>query len=141
MRMASTAKLLGAVSAIAIAVALCGVTGVVARNSSSSGVCSTQTEIQAELRIAACSALIAGGRLNGEAAGFAHAVRGLAYLDNGDIPHAIADLDRAIKLAPNFAPAYENRGNAWYARGNHAQALADYDAAIRIDPHLPSPYI
>ena len=31
-------------------------------------------------------------------------------------------------LAPDFAPAYQNRGNAWYARGNFGQAIADYDS-------------
>ena len=56
-------------------------------------------------------------------------------------PHAIADLNQAVALAPDFAPAYQNRGNAWYARGNYGQAMADYDTAIKLDPNSPSPYV
>ena len=81
--------------------------------------------------------ILKSGRLHGEAAGVAYALRGLAYLDRGDIPHAIADLNQAITLAPDFVPAYQNRGNAWYARGNYGEAIADYDAAIRLDPNSP----
>src|SRR5450759_4062703 len=85
--------------------------------------------------------MLSAGRLQGKAEGVAYALRGLAYLDRGDIAHAIADLNQAISLAPDFAPAYQNRGNAWYARGNYGQALADYDTAIKLDPNSPSPYV
>lgn len=55
-------------------------------------------------RIAACTGLLNSGRLHGKPEGVAYALRGLAYLDRGDIPHAIGDLDQAVKLAPDFAP-------------------------------------
>ena len=103
--------------------------------------CATQTVGLAAERIAACSRLLDSGRLQDKPLGIAYELRGLAFLDRGDIPHAISDLDRAVELAPDFAPAYQNRGNAWYARGNYGQALADYDATIRIDPNSPSPYV
>jgi tetratricopeptide (TPR) repeat protein len=92
-------------------------------------------------RIAACSAILKTGRLRGEAAGVAYELRGLAYLDRGDIAHSIADLNQAVALAPEFVPAYQNRGNAWYARGNFGQAIADYDAEIKLDPNSASPYV
>ena len=79
--------------------------------------------------------MLNSGRLRGSPAGVAYALRGLAYLDRGDIAHAIADLNQAVALAPDFAPAYQNRGNAWYARGNYGQAIADYDATIKLDPN------
>src|SRR5512142_907388 len=104
-------------------------------------VCATQTESLADQRIAACSQMLQSGRLRGKPLGVAYSLRGLAYLDRGDIPHAIGDLNNAVQLAPDFAPAYQNRGNAWYARGNYGQALADYDATIRLDPNSPSPYV
>ena len=87
------------------------------------------------------SSLLSTGRLHGEPEGVAYALRGLAYLDRGDAPHAIADLNQATTLAPDFAPAYQNRGNAWYARGNYGQAMADYDTTIRLDPNTASPYV
>jgi len=102
-------------------------------------ICATETENTADDRIAACGKLLESGRLGGKPLGVAYGLRGLAFLDRGDIPHAIADLNRAVELAPDFAPAYQNRGNAWYARGNYGQALADYDATIQIDPNSPSP--
>lgn len=103
--------------------------------------CATQTETIAAARIAACGRLLSSRRLRGKPLGVAYAMRGLAYLDRGDIPHAIGDLNRAIELAPDFAPAYQNRGNAWYARGSYGQALADYDKTIGLDPDRPSPYV
>jgi tetratricopeptide (TPR) repeat protein len=108
---------------------------------SNARVCANQTIETASYRIDACAAIIASGRLRGEALGVAYALRGLAYLDRGDIPHAIGDLNRAVDLAPNFAPAYQNRGNAWFARGSYGQALADYDKTIELDPNSPSPYV
>src|SRR6185437_5223074 len=103
--------------------------------------CATQTEKLASERIAACTAVLGSGRLHGEPQGVAYALRGLAYLDRGDIPRAIADLTQAVALAPDFAPAYQNRGNAWYARGNYGQAMADYDTTIRLDPSSASPFV
>jgi tetratricopeptide (TPR) repeat protein len=103
--------------------------------------CATQVEDLANERIAACARLLQSSRLRGKPAGVAYGLRGLAYLDRGDIAHAIADLNQAVALAPDFAPAYQNRGNAWYARGNYGQAIADYDATINLDPNSPSPYV
>jgi hypothetical protein len=67
--------------------------------------CATQTVDLAASRITACTNVLKSGRLRGEPLGIAFALRGLAYRDRGDIPHAIGDLDQAIKLAPDFAPA------------------------------------
>src|SRR5690242_751791 len=101
--------------------------------------CADQTESAASERIAACSTLLKS-RISGKPAGVAYALRGLAYLDRGDIPNGIADLDKAVQFAPDFAPAYQNRGNAWYARGNFGRAIADYDMAIKLDPNTASAY-
>lgn len=108
---------------------------------SNARICATQTENLAPYRIQSCTQIIGTGKLSGEALGVAYAMRGLAYLDRSDIAHAIGDFNRAIDLAPDFAPAYQNRGNAWYARGNFGQAIADYDKAIALDPGSASPYI
>ena len=47
---------------------------------------------------------------------------------------------QAVALAPDFAPAYQNRGNAWYARGNFGRAIGDYDQAIKLEPDVASAY-
>src|SRR3954463_12399445 len=103
--------------------------------------CATQSQDLADQRIAACTNLLRTGRLRGEPQGVAYAMRGLAYLDRNDVAHAIGDLNQAVALAPEFAPAYQNRGNAWYARGNYGQAMSDYDTTIRLDPNTASPYV
>ena len=103
--------------------------------------CSDQNRTRVDDRITACTNMIGSRRLKGRTLGVAYALRGLAYLDRGDTPHAIGDLNRAIALAPDFVPAYQNRGNAWYARGNYGEALDDYDTAIRLDPKAASAYV
>jgi tetratricopeptide (TPR) repeat protein len=47
----------------------------------------------------------------------------------------LADLDEAIRLAPNDAQAHRRRGNLWGRKGDMDRALADYDEAIRLDPN------
>ncbi len=63
---------------------------------------------------------------------------GLLAYRSGDFPHAIANLDEAIRLDPDNAQAYNVRGNAWDEIGNSDNALADYDEAIRIDAGNPT---
>jgi regulator of sirC expression with transglutaminase-like and TPR domain len=103
--------------------------------------CSNQSAKLADKRISACTHILNSGRLSGKPLGVAYALRGLAYLDRGDIPAAIVDLNRAVENAPDFAPAYQNRGNARYAQGNNRDALADYDRTIKLDPDVASAYV
>ena len=141
MREAGAAWLIRSAGVAAFVAAACASPGASAQQTRDLRICATQTESLADQRIAACTTLLKSGRLRGKPLGIAYELRGLAYLDRGDIPHAIGDLNNAIQLAPDFAPAYQNRGNAWYARGNYGQALADYDATIKLDPNSPSPYV
>jgi tetratricopeptide (TPR) repeat protein len=140
MRGTQPARLFEAASLAVIAAAL-SLAGAAQAQSRDARMCATQTESLADKRIAACSGMLGSRHLHGKQDGVAYELRGLAYLDRGDIAHALADLNQAITLAPDFAPAYQNRGNAWYARGNYGQAIADYDTAIKLDPNSPSPYV
>jgi tetratricopeptide (TPR) repeat protein len=58
-----------------------------------------------------------------------------------DYPGALADYDRAIAIAPDYAEAYNNRGNL---KSQHFQdaagGFADYDRAIAIEPKLTQAY-
>jgi len=47
---------------------------------------------------------------------------------------AIADLDEAIRLAPDHAEAWLNRGLAKGSLGQYEEAIADFDEAIRLAP-------
>ncbi len=60
--------------------------------------------------------------------------RGLAWAERGDLPAALADLDRALQLDPSYADALSNRGVVKGQQGDDDGAIADYDAALRLSP-------
>ena len=47
---------------------------------------------------------------------------------------AIAEYDAAIRLNPQYAPAYNNRGIVYDDLGEFERAIADFDEAIRLAP-------
>ncbi|MCM1150568.1 MAG: tetratricopeptide repeat protein [Alistipes sp.] len=53
---------------------------------------------------------------------------------------AIADLNKAIRLCPDFAHAYYNRANLRALSGNLPEAFEDYTKAIELDPWLAEAY-
>lgn len=60
----------------------------------------------------------------------AHAQLGLAkfYLDD---QNAVAEVTKAIKIAPDFAEAYYIRGTIHRDEGRYKEAILDFDAAIK----------
>ena len=67
-----------------------------------------------------------------DAAGYAR--RGSALAARRDYQHAIADLTRAIELAPDEATYHYERGMAHWQNNEPDAALEDLGAAIRIKP-------
>lgn len=92
------------------------------------------------LRLAACSAVIAGASfsLDEKAAAYRH--RGNARLDAGALAEAIADLGDAIRLKPADWSAYLIRAQALVRTRDTAGAIADYGEAIRLNPRLGVAY-
>jgi tetratricopeptide (TPR) repeat protein len=70
---------------------------------------------------------------NGSTA-FAYEGRGLVHLARGEPDLAIADLDEAIRLKPDYAAALLDRGNAFISKGRSDAAIADFTAALAINP-------
>ena len=64
----------------------------------------------------------------------AHKDRGLSLYQQSKYDAAIADLNAAIAIDPNFARAYQVRGDAYYYKGDYDRAAADYGQEIRINP-------
>jgi len=62
----------------------------------------------------------------------AYVNRALAQKELGRTDLALSDLDKAIKLNPNFRAAYLRRGQIYYSEKNHAAALADADYALSL---------
>lgn len=90
--------------------------------------------------IAACTRLIASGRMRGHPLAEAYRIRGHELSVNGEHDRAIADLDTAIRIDPSFPHAYTTRGLAYASKGDYARAIADCDRAIRMAPQMPRNY-
>jgi tetratricopeptide (TPR) repeat protein len=59
--------------------------------------------------------------------------RGIIYYEKSNYERAIADLDQAIQLKPDYALAHNNRGVAYGKKGDYDLAIADLDQAIQLD--------
>jgi|GEM_PF-1914578 len=66
--------------------------------------------------------------------------RANTYYDLGQSSQAIADLDRALALKPDFFQAHINRGYIRYHLGEPAQAIADFDRALELNPDYANTY-
>lgn len=86
-------------------------------------------------RIRSCSILIKRG---GVYVPVFYANRGVAYRSKGDLTQAIADLNRAIELAPS-PDFYWVRANIYYDMGNLARTRADLRKAIQLKPDFAAP--
>ena len=69
---------------------------------------------------------------------FAHFALGRISTLLGDIDTAVAELELAIELNPNFAHAYYGLGNALNFAGRAEKAIGMIDRAIRLNPHDPA---
>lgn len=57
-----------------------------------------------------------------------------------DYDEAIADLNKAIKLFPDFAHAYYNRANLLALSGQLPEAFEDYTRAVELNPDFAEAY-
>jgi Flp pilus assembly protein TadD len=71
-----------------------------------------------------------------EKADDAYVVRGAAQAGLGNYGAGIADCNRALKINPRNALAYNNRANNKLRKRNYSGALEDCQKAISLDPNL-----
>jgi tetratricopeptide (TPR) repeat protein len=69
----------------------------------------------------------------------AYTIRGTARAGLGDYNSAIADCNRALRLNPKNALAYNNRANNKIRLRDYAGALADCNRSIALDPNSALP--
>ncbi len=65
---------------------------------------------------------------------------GMANGARGDLDGAVSAFKTAIKLDPNFAPAYYNLGYANSLQGQTDEAMKNLDQAIQLDPNYRDAY-
>jgi tetratricopeptide (TPR) repeat protein len=95
---------------------------------------------QAESGVAVCTRLIKAGQWKGLELARLMSNRAALYIRLEKLDLAMADLDRAVTIAPDYVFAYDNRGDVWRLRGNNDKAIAEYNKAIKIDPKFLSAY-
>jgi len=66
--------------------------------------------------------------------------RSIECYNKGNLDEIIAEIDKAIKINPEYAFAYIIRGLAYKNNGLYDQAIADYTKAIEINPGVASAY-
>jgi lipoprotein NlpI len=67
--------------------------------------------------------------------------RATAYYRNGDLDHAIADLDMALSLRPDSIEVYRQRSVYRIARGESSGGLADLAYALTLQPGFVPGYV
>lgn len=72
--------------------------------------------------------------------GFMLTSRGNALSVMGQPQRALADLDAAIALRPDYPEAWAARGQHRFVAGDYVHAIADFDRAIILDPDLVAAY-
>ncbi|MBD2622192.1 tetratricopeptide repeat protein [Microcystis flos-aquae FACHB-1344] len=71
---------------------------------------------------------------------FLYVIRGGYYSLQKKYELALADLNKAMKLNPNYALAYSGRGELYYYQKKYELALADFNKAIELDSKLAEAY-
>ena len=91
-----------------------------------------------DLRLRACSEVIAGARFNADDKARAYRNRGNLRADAGAGAQAVADFNEAVRLNPNEVAGYAGRARARLATQDLDGAIADYSDALRLTPGTAS---
>ena len=65
-----------------------------------------------------------------------HATLGNVYRATGKYSESVAELNRAISLAPNSDEFYRRLGDVYLDSGNNAKALEAYQKAVQLNPYF-----
>ena len=86
---------------------------------------------------------VKAAQLDAAAGGQCYFNQGAILTNRGQLDAAIADFNKALKLAPFYvrgARAYTNRAAAYTRQGKLKEALEDATTAMMLDPKMPEAY-
>jgi Tfp pilus assembly protein PilF len=86
------------------------------------------------VKISGCTAVIQSRKESSAGLAVAYSNRGNAYARRGSYELALADLTKAIALAPNDPENYNSRAWAYHLKGDDAKGLPDVQKAIVMRP-------
>jgi tetratricopeptide (TPR) repeat protein len=92
----------------------------------------------ATLRLPACEAVIAEGKVSGKSIAAAYQVRGDALMKKRDYDGAIAAFSAAHDADPDNVGYLNSRGIAYNNKGDDEHAMADFNECLRARPNLAS---
>jgi tetratricopeptide (TPR) repeat protein len=84
--------------------------------------CTGKSDIPDDQQILGCSEAIRSRAFAGKDLAVAFSNRGRAYLDKGDLDHAIADYDQAIAVDASSAAPFYGRGATYFAKKENDHA-------------------
>ena len=84
--------------------------------------------------IAICGCLIASGKHKGLDLSRLLSNRAAGYIKDKNLDRALADVDRALSISPDYAFGHSHRGEVLRLRGDFDGAVTAYNTAIRLDP-------
>jgi tetratricopeptide (TPR) repeat protein len=87
-----------------------------------------------ERRISGCSVIIDSPSASPAEKSQAYAMRALALSIKGQYETAIRDYDEAIRIAPDFAVALNNRAWAYFKWGKGVRGLPDIERSLQLNP-------
>ena len=70
-----------------------------------------------------------------------HISRGALYAKKGMLDEALAEINEALNIDPNYASAYNDRGIVYIHKDQYARAVADYTRALEIDSGFALAYL
>ena len=87
------------------------------------------------------AALAIFDKMNRQPSASIYLIRGLIKIQSGDVNGALTDIERAIKINPNYVDAYVGRSIVKFLLKDVNGAIVDLDRAIKINPNYNVAYL
>ena len=101
----------------------------------------TCQKAEGQAAVAACTAVISSGQLQGHDLAAAYFSRAFNLNKLGEADRAIADYSEAIRLDPKYVVALNNRCAVYNAKHEYDRAIHDCEQALQLNPNYANAYL